>query len=169
MKTNELVSYPTGAPKGLIKVEVFEGNEKIKEINTNNFISKGTRDYLFKTAIKSLFTQNKAAGGRKIYDELGDPFRVIELTDAAHPEEPEEEWLMKGNSLGYAYSNASYSGSDRLRGTYNAVESYTTSNKVHMVFDFPTHAGNGTISSIYFRDENNLPIQSLAPAPFLAG
>lgn len=156
----EAVNYPkTKTPKGQIKIELFDDltGKKKEEIEAENFISKGVRDVLFKFAVNSLFMKNKATGGWDTANEIVDPFRSIVLTDASHAEDPNNELLLKGRLLGYAYADNPFSGSDPLRGTYNTNESYTNIEQVHMVFDFPTHAANGTFESIYFiRD----PIQN---------
>lgn len=164
----EKILYPEVMPKGQIKIELFDEltGKKMKEVNTHNFISKGVSAYLFRLAIKSIFTQNKATGGRTLFNDIGDPFRVIELTNATHPEEPENEWILKGDTIGWAFTNGTYSGSDKQRGTYNTAESYTELDRVRMVFDFPSHCANGEFQSIYFRDENPLSL-SFSPRPFL--
>ena len=151
----EKVNFSPLEPKGLIKVELFEGNKKVDEVNTHNFIAKAVLTDMFKMAMKSLFTQNRKAGGRKFHDDINDIFRCMHLTDAVHPEDPENEWFLQGNEIGYALSDATYVGSDVLRGSYNEVESFTTGKKVRMVFDFPTHAANGTFQSIYFSNRGS--------------
>ncbi len=139
-------------PQGKIKIELFDEltRKKIEEINTHNFISKAVKEQLFKNKMRSVFTYNRVTGGGDPSNAFGDPFHIMSLTDADHPENPENEYVRKGMVIGLAYTNETYSGSDQLRGTYNAAESFTTKEQVHMVFDFPTHAGNGTFSSIYF-------------------
>lgn len=161
------VEFPTMNPKGLIKVELFEEGKQVQEVNTHNFISKGVRDYFFKMAMKSLFHQNRKSGGRKSYDDLNDLFKCIHLTTATHPEEPENEWLIKGKEVGYALSDIIYSGSDILQGTYNAAESFTVFNKVKMVFDFPTHCANGMFRSIYFSSRGSALLSSMSSSSYL--
>lgn len=151
----EKVNFSPLEPKGLIKVELFEGRKKVEEVNTHNFIAKAVLTDIFKMAMKSLFTQNRKTGGRKIYDDINDIFKCMHLTDAVHPEDPANEWFVQGNEIGYALSDATYVGSDVLRGSYNEVESFTTGEKVRMVFDFPTHAANGTFHSIYFSNRGS--------------
>lgn len=148
----EKVIYPEMAPRGEIKIELFDEltGRKVEEMNTHNFISKAVGSYLYRLAIKGLFIRNKATGGRNVYDDIRDVFRTLVLTDASHPEDPDNEWLLKGREIGYAHTHETYSGSDVLRGTYNTKESYTNLERVHMVFDFPSHAGNGVFQSLYF-------------------
>jgi len=52
-----------------------------------------------------------------------------------------------GMQIGWA-NKSTYSGSDTMRGTPNTAESYATNNRIHWVFDWPTHAANGTFQTI---------------------
>ena len=139
-------------PRGKIKVELFDDltGKKIDELVGENFISKGVRDILFKMAMASLFTQGKHTGGRDYYRDINDPFQYMVLTNATHAEAPDSEWLIRGNDVGYAYTDSTYSGDNTMRGSYNAGESFTNREQIHIVVDFPTHAANGTFQSIYF-------------------
>lgn len=139
-------------PKGKIKVELFDDltGKKVDEIVGENFISRGVYDILFKMAMVSLFTQGKYTGGSDYYSDINNPFQCMILTDATHAEAPDSEWIIRGNEVGYAYTDGTYSGGDTSRGSYNAQESFTSREQVHIVVDFPTHASNGTFQSIYF-------------------
>lgn len=141
-------------PQGLIKVELFEDNKKIEEIKTHNFISKGVREPYFKAKMKETFTKGRATGGITLSEAFLDPYKQISLTNADHAEEPEKEWLRKGDLIGYAISTSTYSGADTQRGSYNQKESFTNDKQVRMVFDFPTNAANGVFKSIYFHPDN---------------
>lgn len=156
----EKILYPEVMPKGQIKIELFDEltGKKMKEVNTHNFISKGVRSYLYRLAIKGLFIRNKATGGRDVYPDIKDVFQTLVLTDASHTEDPDNEWLLKGKEIGYAHTHETYSGSNVLRGTYNTKESYTNLDRVHMVFDFPSHSGNGVFQSLYFIGESEVLI-----------
>jgi hypothetical protein len=107
--------------------------------------------------MKDVFTKSRQTSGFQQLYALFDPFRMIELTNATHAEDSMNEWVVHGERIGYAFSTSTYSGGDTQRGTYNASESFTTRDQVHLVFDFPTHAANGTFQSIYFNTggENN--------------
>ncbi|MGG3708675.1 hypothetical protein [Heyndrickxia coagulans] len=151
------IEFPSDfIPKGLIKIELFDDltKKKVEEINTHNFIARGVLDHLFKAKMRDVFTQGRNTGGRSVSTSFGDMFEQMSLTDANHPESPETEWLRKGKVIGYALTTTTYSGSSTIQGTYNAVESSTTAEKVHMVFDFPTNAANGTFQSIYFHQSS---------------
>ena len=101
--------------------------------------------------MKNLFTKD-LADNLAINHSPNNMFERIILTNASHPEQPEKEWLFRGEVIGWASTTETYSGSDELRGTINTGESFVDemNGQVHFVFDFPTHAANGTFQSIYF-------------------
>lgn len=151
----DTVSFPKLDAKGKVKVELFDDltGRKIEEIKTNNFIAKGV-EYYFKILMMNQFTK----GTGSIDHTVDNLFERMTLTDASHAEQPEKEWYMKGNEIGWALTSGTYSGSDEFsgkRGSYNTAESFTTQEQVHIVVDFPTHAGNGTFQSIYFTPDSN--------------
>ena len=150
----DTVSFPNLDAKGKVKVELFDDltGRKIEEIKTNNFIAKGI-EYYFKILMVNQFTRNKGTGS--INHTVENMFELMTLTDASHAEQQSKEWCMKGREVGYAITTGSYSGSDEKRGSYNTAESFTTQEQVHIVVDFPTHAGNGTFQSIYFTPSGN--------------
>ena len=149
-------NFKPEGPEGKVKVELFDDltGRKIEEIETNNFIAKGM-DYLYHLAMISAFTDDRYTGGFNAYDAFNDPFQYMILTDASHPEDPKNEWLVKGRTIGFAFTTP-YSGGDIYQGSYNAVESFTNREQVHIVIDFPTHAANGTFQSIYFLSYHNV-------------
>jgi len=59
-----------------------------------------------------------------------------------------------GIQIGWA-DKSTYSGGDALRGTPNTAESYANNQRVHWVFDWPTHAGNGTLQTIIWGNTFN--------------
>lgn len=145
-------------PEGRVKIELFDDltGKKIEEYETKNFIANGIREQFFKLVQADIFTRYKYTGQSRLHEALVDPFRIMSLTDASHPEQPNEEWLRRGKLIGYAYTNETYSGSDPQRGSYNAKESFTNLEQVHIVIDFPTHAANGTFQSVYFHSDSDL-------------
>lgn len=81
------------------------------------------------------------------------PFRVLSLTTGDIPEDP-YDYFTWGNIVGYADAWYTYSGDSEVIGTVNKGE-WSRTNKdgkgtKHFVFDFPTHAANGTFKSIYW-------------------
>lgn len=146
----EIVEFEQGfKPKGKVKVQLFDENGKIiNEQKSENFISKAVMENLFTTAMRDVFTRRRGTGGHETFSL--DPFSVMELTNATHPESPETEFFRAGDLIGYAFTTGVYSGDDTLRGSYNLIESFTNREQVHIVIDFPTHSGIGTFQSIYF-------------------
>jgi len=59
-----------------------------------------------------------------------------------------------GQVIGWS-DKTNYSGTDTFRGTINAAESYTNNERVHYVFDWPTHAANGTFQTIAWGNISN--------------
>jgi hypothetical protein len=81
------------------------------------------------------------------------PFRFMLLTDDTSPESPLTERLWKGKYIGYTRRETTYSGADTKYGSFNSAESMSENKHVKFVWDFPTHAGNGTINSLVWSDE----------------
>lgn len=145
----DTVSFPKLNAEGKVKIELFDDltGRKVEEVKTNNFIAKGV-EYYFKILMMNQFTRDKATGA--INHTVDSLFEQMTLTDASHAEQPEKEWYMKGNVIGWALTSGTYIGDDNKRGSYNTAESFTKQKQVHIVVDFPTHAANGTFQSIYF-------------------
>ena len=143
-------------PEGKVKVELFDDltGRKIEEIETNNFIAKGV-NYYFRLALIDLFTRNKGINSIRHYDYYNDLISRMVLTDATHPEQPEKEWYVKGEVIGWAVTDEGFYGRREREGLYNHFESFTTHEQVHIVIDFPTHAANGSFQSIYFTQKYN--------------
>ncbi|WP_373181201.1 hypothetical protein [Clostridium butyricum] len=81
------------------------------------------------------------------------PFRVLALTTGDITEDP-YDYFTWGDIIGYADAWYTYSGDSELMGTVNKGE-WSREDKdgkgvKHFVFDFPTHAANGTFKSIYW-------------------
>lgn len=90
------------------------------------------------------------------FGSLKELFSYIYLTDSTKPESSSSEKIL-GNIIGYAERNSPYSGTDTRRGTINRTETTLEINngkiRVNFVFDFPTHASNGSFESIYWGDD----------------
>ena len=85
---------------------------------------------------------------------INSPLTYIHLTTCEEPERPDREIAERGRLIGWAQRFNSYSGSDTQRGTYNSAESFVTKGQRRLVFDFPTHAANGTFHSISWGTES---------------
>ena len=153
--------------RGKVKIEMFnDKNEVVEEVNTNNFISIGMRKTMMKRAIVSLFGNSSAKDPFQSTYLLSGMVRNMYLTDATHAEEPQKEFVVKGEIIGYAKTDATYSGADILRGTINLQESITSIDQVRFVYDFPTSAANGTFRSIYHAGERMInEISTLRNSP----
>lgn len=139
--------------KGRLLLELFnaETKDKIKEAYTENLIP----DLFFKDTFLGHFVQGIMGSGSDRRSDNYSWFDYIYLTDSDKPENANEQRVM-GNIIGYAHRNTNYSGNDTRKGTINRAESKfeVTDSKIKMnfVFDFPTHAANGTIESIYWAE-----------------
>lgn len=146
--------------KGKVTIELKDKDTGriVQKVNTHNFIAKNIFA-LMEAYVRAFITNGiiESIGpiGRTRNFEGGSPFGRLILTTASHPEDPQNEWLPKGRIIGYALANETYSGSDTLRGTINTQESWGSLKQVHLVFDFPTHAANGTFQSLYFAPVSN--------------
>lgn len=113
---------------------------------------------------------NKALNGDFKYPS----FASIVLSDSDIGE-LEDLWLIHGNVVGMCNrEDTSGAGTSKYRGTYNSAESYEKFEDngykhIHLVYDWPTSAGNGKIQNIYwltpsFSYDNleNRPLGSIA-------
>ncbi|KOA21138.1 hypothetical protein CLHOM_02680 [Clostridium homopropionicum DSM 5847] len=141
--------------KGKVLLELFnaETKEKIKEAYTENLIP----DLFFKDTFLGHFVQGIMGAGNTRRCDNYSWFEYLYLTDNDKPENANEQRVM-GNIIGFAHRNTTYSGNDTRRGTINRAESKfeVTDSKIKMnfVFDFPTHAANGKIESIYWAESD---------------
>ncbi|WP_139904013.1 hypothetical protein [Clostridium thermarum] len=139
--------------KGKVRLELFDAKtgQKTTEAYTENLIP----DLYFKDTFLNQFLSGIMAVGNTRQSYNYNWFNYLYLTDHDKPEHPSEQRVM-GNVIGYAHRNSAYSGNDPQRGTINLAESsfvVTDSKlKVNFVFDFPTHAANGRIESIYWAE-----------------
>ena len=72
-----------------------------------------------------------------------------------------------GKIIGWS-DKTNYSGTDTFRGTINAAESYTNNERVHYVFDWPTHAANGTFQTIEWGGVSGNAYKSITVSSFSA-
>jgi hypothetical protein len=137
-------------PKGFVTVELFDKRGKLKErIKKQNYVHPVVLEQMAKWWTFYTFARNRA---HRSFDTAGtfasDFFKVLRLTSNTDIEDQTER-IIKGDQVGWAYTNETYSGSDSKRGTVNVAESFSDEKQIHFVFDFPTHAANGTFQSIY--------------------
>lgn len=141
--------------KGKVFLELFDDKtkKKVKEAYTENLIP----DLYFRDTFLEHFIQGIMGVGNTRECSNYTWFNYIYLTDSDKPENINEQRIM-GNIIGFANRDEPYSGDDPIRGTINRNETKfeVTDNKIkiNFVFDFPTHAANGRIESIYWTDSN---------------
>lgn len=153
--TGERIELPytkkTAPVRGFVKLELFDDltGKKIEEITSENFISKYVYQYWEQLMRRSfIYHLNTQQGGLSGFSTLlSFPFQTFVLLDYNKPEDPENERIAPGKVVGYA-TQSTYSGSDTKRGSINLVESFANAEQLHYVFDFPTHAANGTFRSL---------------------
>jgi hypothetical protein len=153
--TGERIELPytkKAAPvRGFVKLELFDDltGKKIEEITSENFISKYVYQYWDQLMRKSfIYHEGYQQGALNGFSTLLPfPFQTFVLLDYNKPADPQNERVALGKLIGYA-TRATYSGSDTKRGTINLAESFANAEQLHYVFDFPTHAANGTFQSL---------------------
>ncbi|MDK2918979.1 MAG: hypothetical protein PWQ37_1712 [Candidatus Petromonas sp.] len=151
--------------KGKVLVQLFDANtnEKVIESYTENIIP----DIVFKELFIRFFAGDVMGIDSSYISRLKELFSYIYLTDSTKPESASSEKI-SGNIIGYAERNSPYSGTDSKKGTINKTETTLEINngkiRVNFVFDFPTHAANGTFESIYWGDDpDNLDYFYIGP------
>lgn len=144
IKYKPMTGYRGRTTVQLFNAETGELEQEVMSENViNNWIAKDSFDANFRGQVNQTKTSLFA-----------NPFNYLLLSDAAVPESADAKELV-GRMVAWA-SRQTYSGSAINRGTLNTAESWysnrTTAGKTqaHLVFDFPTHAANGTIRTIYW-------------------
>lgn len=172
----EVISYNknllTGAYVELKKLKPVNGTQtKIKVLIFDALTGKLEQEAVTQNVINTLL--NKQAFSQWFVNDLIPPvptrttmwslsfrsvggnrhFKRLFLTDYTEAEN-ENSLSIRGNLIGYALRDTLYTGTDIQRGTINLLESNITFNgtqiTIHVVFDFPTHAANGTFQSIWW-------------------
>lgn len=172
---------PLKSVRGVHTIELFDAltGKMVERVKSENFIAKTMEALQRQAALFAFLTEriSYSSGSRieyygPFYDlsrydiifnnpemiwliNVNFPMNWIVLTDYDGPENPENEVIMRGRIVGYAYRYSTYSGSDTKRGTINLAESFIESQHIHLVFDWPTHAANGTFNSVYWNPESS--------------
>lgn len=167
---------PLKGVRGVHTIELFDAltGKLVERVQSENFISKVMEELQRQAALFAFLTDsiNYASGSyiqyngplydlAKYYVVFEDadmswitsgnfPMSWLVLTDYDGPEDPENEIIMRGRIVGYAGRYDTYVGSDTKRGTLNTVESFVEPRHIHLVYDWPTHAANGTFQSVYW-------------------
>lgn len=119
-----------------------------KKIKVHNEIKKGFYAALYSLIVQSMFDYKMQTNGWLQQPKL---FTQCSLrSDLKLAPEPLDELWLPGKELAFAKTTETYSGAATNQGTINENESRISLNKLHLVFDFPTHAANGEIKGIIF-------------------
>jgi hypothetical protein len=172
---------PLKGVRGVHTIELFDAltGKLVERVQSENFISKVMEELQRQAALFAFLTDRitYSSGSYVQYNgplyelsrhdiifdspemvwltSINFPMGWIVLTDYDGPEDPENEVIMRGRVVGYAYRYSPYAGSDTKRGSLNTAESFIESQHIHLVFDWPTHAANGTFNSVYWNAESN--------------
>lgn len=171
---------PLGSVRGVHTIELFDAKtgKLVERTKSENFISKVMGEVVRTAAVYAFIASNSnnnyginwprnlGSGVNGIQDPTvifptvvqgyGDlPFRYVLLTDCTEAESPNTETLVRGNIIGWAYRDNTVGQSGTTQGVLNSSESYGEAGHIHLVFDWPTNAGNGTFQSICFNNTNS--------------
>ena len=162
IKYKPMTGYRGRTTIQLFNAETGELEQEVMSENViNNWIVKDSFDANFRGQVNQIKTSLFAS-----------PFYYLLLSNAAVPESADAKELV-GKMIAWA-SRQTYSGSAINRGTLNTAESWysnrTTAGKTtaHLVFDFPTHAANGTIRTIYWAP-GQLQVEDIAQGALNTG
>ena len=134
--------------KGLVEIQLYSAKTgKLEFVGKGQNVLTDYQQEFFRRQNRIAFSSGIAGGTS---NPLVNCMNVIMLTDSTAPENPFV--LGRVNSIGdvKGWSNKSaYSGADTKRGTPNFAEStlWANPNEIKWVFDWPTHAANGTFQS----------------------
>jgi len=161
-EVNTVKKYkPKSMAQGKVTVSLFdEKGNKLKEAKTENVVYDWIKPMAFKKAYELNFglgTYGAYQGYADILDSASGGneglSKWLMLFNGDHNDINPKEALIKDTMVGYAGRYLTYSGSSTEQGSYNSAESSIgiddDGNLVfHMVYDFPTHAANGTITGV---------------------
>lgn len=170
--------------RGLSTIELFDAatGKKVHETNAENFVSVAWEDvqkamaryvffmdrvYVNDNYLEMPFQRNflSAQGNYsdifgKTFPQVNSLFTNIYLTNYNGAERPLTERSLRGNVVGWAGREVQYVGADTQKGSFNSAESFKDIEKkqFHFVWDFPTHASNGTFQSLYWGYSDSNPL-----------
>lgn len=135
------------AVRGSAEVALLRDGKCIERLLTSNFIAP---PMLARTrqAVRANYAPSSALIGARHTDPApGYPLTHLLLTSDSAAEAAATEILARGRVIGWT-NKAAYSGADVERGGANAAESAAGPTQIKYVFDWPTHAANGTFQSL---------------------
>ena len=140
--------------KGHCRVELTDVDSgEIEVVEGPNFIASHVLNVYLKQLQKSIFNNVPNGGMNYISQKIPGVlcptvFNFLAVTDYVGAENPSSEYEVPGNIIGWATTSSTYAGASTTQGTINSAESFGNEAMCHFVFDFPTNAANGTISSV---------------------
>ena len=158
------IKEKNGDVQGIATIQLFDAKTGALELEakTHNIIYQDVYDWL-----KSYQWDKFCTGAYNKVNSYNGYWEMdnIYLTDSTRPETERIDRFnyatsppIWGNQIGWA-NKSTYSGSDTQRGSPNSAESYANNTRIHWVFDWPTHAANGTFQTIIWA--NTLDIQRI--------
>jgi len=160
------IKEKNGDVQGIATIQLFDAKTGALELEakTHNIIYQAVYDWL-----KSYQWDKFCAGAFNKTNTYQGYFNMdnIYLTTSTLPENtPYNIFNYDCLTIGWA-NKATYSGSDTQRGTPNSAETYANDEKIHWVFDWPTHAANGTFQTIIW--SNTLVLTAIYEGPINVG
>ena len=155
------IKEKNGDVKGIATVQLFDAKTGALELEakTHNIIYQAVYDWL-----KSYQWDKFCTGAYNKTNTYGGYWEMdnIYLVTSSAPENERVNIFNynttangnPGQQIGWANKNT-YSGSDTQRGSPNSSESYANDTRIHWVFDWPTHAANGTFQTIIWANTLN--------------
>ena len=154
---------PNQSIRGNYKVELFDDltGRKVEECIGENVITNALNKYWMQfNFIMAHCNQQTPA-----YDSNGyfSPFGNLYLTNSTSTESVTTKRVL-GDIIGWANRNVAYAGTSTLRGTTNAAERiFSNDCVIKHVFDWPTHAANGTFQSLFWTPANVNTVTTQVP------
>lgn len=139
--------------RGVATIQLFDADtgEMTYEAKTENVINSIVNKMAY---MDYFYNKIKGTISTSYYSV---PFQIIALYNNSDQEDA-NTIAIRGTLVGYADKATTYSGSDILKGTINLVETQLDvlgDGKLHFVFDFPTHAANGTFQKIVWSKDTS--------------
>ena len=148
------IKEKNGDVQGIATIQLFDAKTGALELEakTHNIIYQAVYDWLKSYQWDKFCTG--AYNKTNTYDGYWEMDNIY-LVASAKPESERVDIFNyddtqngnPGQLVGWA-NKATYSGSDTQRGTPNSAETYANDEKIRWVFDWPTHAANGTFQTI---------------------
>lgn len=142
-----------------LKVQLFNAKTGAleHEENSHNYLVPAIDD-IMKAMSRLVITQGARYlnEGFAVNARAFDPFRYLVLTNNSDAVDTNESLFDSETVIGYAYKVQTYSGTDVLRGSINAVESNVNHDSATYIFDFATDKSNGTFQSLFFSESQTL-------------